>query len=178
MRNALLAAGLAVSLLSLLGCTNSETPSVCSQACQYKKALIEAIETADRIVISEQSSGFEEPFRESLRNGIKHVVYRTRELRWLERNRFQRSIDDLSDQDQQAFSLCLPKYHHKIEFYSKAGIQSTMQICFECRQSYWSATDLLPPDDLFNALIPAIERAGFQTKRDWEAVARAAQRNP
>ncbi|HTE42539.1 MAG TPA: hypothetical protein VK629_17095 [Steroidobacteraceae bacterium] len=162
-------------LFALSACTETKPPEVCGEGCRYKQALIEAIDSSDRIVVSEQSTGSELRTKES-DQAAEPVVYGRKKMGWIARQQFKRSVREISDQDQQTFALCVAEYHHKIEFYSKGKVQSTLLICFHCGQSYWDAHRLLPPQELFKALTPVIERAGFRTERDWVALAAAAQK--
>ncbi len=136
---------------------------------------VSAIASADRIVVSEHSSGWEtiKPGSERL-EALPQRLYGEVEFDSPAKAWLLDLATAMPDKSLTAFAACVPEYHHTIVFYAHGEPQSTMSICFQCGQVTWDASDDVPPEALIGRLKSVVARAGFRPERDWDAVVRAS----
>ena len=139
---------------------------------QYNKDLADVIEKADKIVIKEHSSKFDF-FGVGL--GVESAptyTYARKELSPGEKILFLEGVRNLRGKKKTDFTLCIFVPHHTIDFYEGGQLKSSMKICYKCNDIEWNGTKYETSGDVFKALTPAISRAGMQTHRDWDALAK------
>ena len=139
---------------------------------RYIQALVSAIDSADRIVVTEHSFDYDAYDMENQRSLLDQpVVYATKELSQEQVTAFRSSISALNSATQDAFAACIFEPHHTVTFYRSGQPQSAMRICFECAQVEWGATSITPPWSLYGGLREFVSSIGLQPDRDWRALA-------
>lgn len=139
---------------------------------EYIAELSDAIQRADRIVVTEHSSQFDAYDVTSGKSLVpEEIVYGTRQLGSQQKALFLSTVEQLDPKTQDAFPACIFESHHTVMFYAGGNLESTMDICFQCGQVKWSATRTTPPWSLYSGLAAFIEGIGFQPERDWAALA-------
>lgn len=139
---------------------------------EYITELSDAIQRADRIVVTEHSSQFDAYDVTSGKSLVpEEIVYGTRQLSSQQKALFLSTVEQLDPKTQDAFPACIFESHHTVMFYAGGKLESTMDICFQCGQVKWSATRTTPPWSLYSGLAAFIEGIGFQPERDWAALA-------
>ena len=149
---------------------------------RYKEALVKAIKTTDRIVVTEHSHADDFPPSEQSRKDLPEFEYARVELDGPAKAKFLKNAEAMNDTTQTLVAPCGFVPHHAIKFYSGAKLTSTMEICFHCGGIYWDGADKmvkppLPPEGLWTPVLPAIKDAGFRTDQGREVwVARLEER--
>jgi hypothetical protein len=139
---------------------------------QYIDDLSATIRRSDRIVVTEHSSWLDAYDIKSQTSPVPDkLVYGTRELSQAQRQKFLDTIRNLDPTTQDAFTGCVERFHHTVQFHANGKLISEMEICFECGQVTWLATRATPPWALYSGLASFIEDIGFKTERDWDALA-------
>lgn len=139
---------------------------------RYIQALVSAIDSADRIVVTEHSFDYDAYDVESQRSLLDQpVVYATKELSQEQVAAFRSSLSALDPATQDAFAACIFEPHHTVTFYRSGQPQSDMRICFECAQVEWEATSVAPPWSLYGGLREFVSSIGLQPDRDWRELA-------
>lgn len=139
----------------------------------YKEALVQAIQIADRIVVKEHADehDFYDDETEQL-VGVKEIVYGEQSLDAQQKDVLLMTIQSMDDTTQTAFPFCGPLWHHTIEFHSGGKLSSRMRICFECIHIEWDGCDKTPPAAIYRSLKTFVESIGFSAKRDWKTLAK------
>jgi hypothetical protein len=142
------------------------------EAEKYKLALVEAIQSSDKIVIREQSNKID--FFELIPdlNNAPQYTYALKELNTGEKILFLASARNLKGGARTMKTDCLFVAHHTIEFYEGGILKSSMEVCYKCSDVKWSASEYDAPQDIFQALTPVITSAGMQTHRPWDEMAK------
>ena len=135
---------------------------------RYKKALVEAIKTSDRIVVTEHSDRNDFPVSDRNRTDLPQFEYGRVELDGPAKAKFLKNAETIDGKTKTTATSCIFVPHHTVRFYSGVALKSTMQICFYCGAIDWDATRLAPPHGLWTAILPLIEDAGFQTNPEPE----------
>ena len=139
---------------------------------EYIAELSDMIQRADRIVVTEHSFKYDAYDTNSGKSLIpKDVIYGTHQLSSQQKDLFVYTIKNLDPKTQDTFPGCIFVPHHTVMFYAGGKLESTMDICFECGQVKWDATDTTPPWSLYSGLATFIKGVGFQPERDWAALA-------
>ena len=144
----------------------------------YLEALVAAIDSAERIVVTEHSSeydGDDEKAREALR--AEPVFYATKELSQAQRAAFRATIAKLDPAIPDAFAACIFEPHHTVTFFNANQQPSEMLICFECGDVRWEGTSSTAPESLIGGLGRLISSVGLPTHRDWRALAEKRSKN-
>jgi hypothetical protein len=136
----------------------------------YKEALVKAIKSSDRIVVTEHSDRFDYPFSEVNRKDLPQFEYGRIELSDPAKARFLKNVEAMDAATQDLFSSCIFVPHHTVRFYSGSTLKSTMDICFHCGDVQWNGSKHVRPKGLWSAIIPLIHDVGFHEVRDWEAL--------
>lgn len=141
----------------------------------YIRALVEAVQDSQRIVISEHShvddvlDQLTQPQRPA---GYIPIIYSTHELSASERVGLLMSLLNMSGKTQDAESACMFEPHHTITFFYGQSRSSAMRICFQCGQVEWDGTSSMRPWALVPALNTLVIGVGMRPQRDWRALAR------
>ena len=151
--------------LAYLGCGSSR------EGAAYKAKLADAIQSADRILVTEHSCPWDFPGDQSRRTA-PDIEYGGVELDQTAKAAFLKNVSAMNAALPEIALACEAEYHHSIFFYSGQNLSSTMNICFKCNQIQWDVTDQYSPAAIFSVLARVIEGAGFKTERDWEALAK------
>lgn len=139
----------------------------------YVQSLVDAINEADRIVVTEHSSSWDVSDNENEAEiSSEPIIYRSVELKTTQKALFVSTLERLDDNSDISVSLCPFRPHHTIDFYSSGSLRSKMQICFECDQAQWDRINSVPPMSLFTGLRALIEAVGMEPVRDWEMLAK------
>jgi hypothetical protein len=139
----------------------------------YKADLINAINSADKIIITEHSNEYDysNPDEEKMYEG-SIIQYGKVELNAKQKANFSAIISGLSNQTQDAFAACIFDPHHSILFYSNGKLTSTMDICFMCGQVEWQGSSGTPPWSIYSGLSQVVESVGLSPERDWRKLAK------
>jgi hypothetical protein len=140
---------------------------------RYLAALVAAIDSAERIVVSEHSFKYDAPDdkgEEVLR--ANPIVYGTQELSQEQRAAFKATISKLDPATPEAFAACIFEPHHTVTFFRSNEEPSAMLICFECGDVRWKSTSSTAPESLIGGLGELVESVGLEPFRDWRALAR------
>ncbi len=141
---------------------------------RYHNDIINAIDQADRIVVTEHSNKYDAARVKNI-DALPNdeIVYGTRELSPAERAHFRTAINVIDPAKQIAIRSCIIEAHHSIRFYRQQQLMSMMRICFKCDQIIWPGSRATPPAALFQGLTGFIKEVGFTPERDWRALAEA-----
>jgi len=140
---------------------------------EYNRVLAEAISNADKIVFKEHSHKVDFFGVGAGENQAPHYVYRTKELSYNERSLFLEGVRNLRGVSKNTRTLCIFVPHHTIDFYEEGRLKSSMKISYKCFDIEWNGTTLEASKDVFNAISPAIVRAGMDTHRSWDVLAKS-----
>src|ERR1043166_423050 len=149
---------------------------------RYKEALVNAIKTSDRIVVTEHSHREDFPESEQNRKNLPQFEYAQVELDGPAKAKFLKNAEAMNDKTKTIFTTCAFVPHHAIKFYSGAKLKSTMEVCFHCSAIGWDGakngvSSPLPPEGLWTPVLPLIQDAGFRTDQGREVwVARLEER--
>ncbi|MGJ8658016.1 MAG: hypothetical protein ACSHX6_16330 [Akkermansiaceae bacterium] len=138
---------------------------------KYNAALAKAIEVADRVVIKEHSHKVDFFGTAAGIYSPPEYVYAQKELSPGEKIMFLESVRKLKGEVDNENTYCLFEPHHTIEFYEQGQLKSSMEICYKCSDIQWNGSSEESSKDVFDALTPAIRRAGMETERDWDTMA-------
>ena len=145
---------------------------------EYISALAALVRNSSRVVVTEHSSEFDLFDIETGKSGLKEpLVYATRVFSEPERKFFYSTIEGLDPKTQDAFPACVPEVHHTFYFYSGTNLIETIPVCFSCGQVLWSNAGATPPWSLYAGLAKVVESVGLSPERNWDDVARDAQKN-
>lgn len=161
-----------VALLALsmtAGCLREQRRDVSSDGKRYQDALCDLIRASDEIVVLEHSCYFDFIHKTSIPE--KDIVYRRIVLTKPQRESFLSTMESLDSTTQSIFSLCVPEWHHRIEFFTAGQPTSSMEICFKCSQVSWTGSTATPPGELYQGLATVVKSIGMETNRDWEQLA-------
>jgi len=142
------------------------------EAKKYNLALVDAIQNADKIVIKEHSHKVDFFGTIPGLNNTPQYTYARKELNTGEKILFLQDVRNLKGVAKTVNTNYLFASHHTIDFYEQGMLKSSMQICYKCSDIKWSATHYKASQDVFQALTPAITRAGMQTRRAWDEMAK------
>jgi hypothetical protein len=156
-------------VLAVSGCVKFDPPS----SSGYADDLIDAIQSADRIVVSEHTDR-NDVHSEEEEATYKEVTFATRELSPAQRGEFVSILKGLAPEIQDAFPACVFNPHHTIRFYRGGKLKSAVEICFGCGQVEWDGTGKTPPWALYAGLNQFVSSIGLRTKADWHAAAKDA----
>jgi len=151
--------------LSLICCNRS--------GARYQDQLLKAIEQADAVVIVEHSD--REDFFESESTDLAdppRYEYGRVNLDEGAIRQFSADVRNMAPATQDEWPACIFEAHHTILFYEGESVASTMRVCIKCAEVKWDGTKETNPKALITCLKPIITRAGFQTERDWPALAK------
>jgi hypothetical protein len=151
-------------LLVLSGCRREE-------GALYKDQLLEAIRTADAIQVTEHSNRRDFPDEGTTPDEIPLRIYRELTLPPEAVEDFHQEIRGVAAKTQEYLTACAFVDHHTIRFKKGGRTTSTMRICFRCYQLEWDGTSHGQPEALLRHLGAFLSRHGFQTERDWKALA-------
>lgn len=143
-----------------------------ADALKYNQALVSAIQSADKIVIKEHSDKVD--FFGVIPEGSSapQYTYARKELNTGDKILFLEAAKELKGIENKGHSLCLFSPHHSIDFYEQGQLKSSMKVCYKCNEIKWNGTSYKTPQDVFQAVTPAIKRAGMYTDRGWDALAK------
>lgn len=139
----------------------------------YQQVLIEAIRTADRIVVTEHSNIFDR--HAGARYDGPYVVYRSHPLSDDERAALLRRLESI-DPHATMDPMCLFSPHHAIELYAGERRDSTLEICFACGQLEWNAVSAYYPDELLVVFKELVVRSGMTPEQNWREKASEIER--
>lgn len=140
--------------------------------------LAAAIRSADRIVVSEHSIGYDvldEKTQPELPVNYKPIIYANQELTLTQRAAFLNSVTRLAPGPVASEPACIFEPHHTIAFYRAGQQTSAMDICFQCGQLEWNGTTGMRPQSLVPSLGKLVTSLGMHEKRDWYALAKTRQ---
>ena len=165
-----------ISCLFFASCGSDISSPKHSDGKAYKDALISAIESADKITVTEHSSKLDlldDP--NSIQSVAEDIEYQVVSLDGASKKKFSALMHDMNEKTQNSFPGCIFQAHHTVRFFSGERVTSTMRICFECGQVQWDGASRVPPRALYSALSDFILSVGFKPKQDWRARARIAK---
>jgi hypothetical protein len=141
-----------------------------TQGQRYLWALINAIDKAEAIVVTEHSYRTDAMDRLGPKKSVQRV-YASRTLSQAQIAAFRADLAALDPTTQTWFSACMFEPHHTVTFFRAGKAHSALEICFECAQVEWPGMSDMPPESLNRGLYAFISRIGLQPKRDWRALA-------
>ncbi|MBL8298995.1 MAG: hypothetical protein JNN30_11705 [Rhodanobacteraceae bacterium] len=142
----------------------------------FQGLLVDAIRSADRIVVTEHSNLYDSDNETTERFDGPYFVYASHELAAAERLWLLRAVesaDPLATQD----PMCGFSPHHAVEFYVGGRRDSTLEICFTCDQLQWDAVKAFYPDELLPVLRNLIATAGLTADQGWREKLRTVERD-
>lgn len=135
----------------------------------YKQDLLNMIQAADKITVTEHSDLVDYlPIHQST-DGYKERTYAVVELDANAALHFLEIISELDEKTQDAFPGCVPEPHHRIEFYAKGKKLSTMDVCLTCGQIDWKGETHTPPESVYQGMSNFVKSLGLHPKMDWTA---------
>ena len=140
----------------------------------YIAELAEAIEKADRIVVTEHSIDddiLDVETQQQRPASYVPVIYVTKELTPTQRANFLDSVRSMPPKTQDAFTACIFEPHHTITFYHAGKPTSAINVCFQCGDIQWDGSRKTQPWSLVPTLGKLITSLGMQEERDWRALA-------
>ncbi len=140
-------------------------------ALKYNQALVEAIQNADKIVIKEHSNQVDFFGTIPDYSAAPQYTYARKVLSPGEKILFLEGAKKLKGDKSRGLTNCLFAPHHRIDFYELGQLKSSMKVCYKCNEIKWNGTSYQPSEDVFDAVTPAINRAGMKANRDWDALA-------
>ncbi len=164
-----------LALLVLGGCDRPQTgvePTPDVGGARYKADLRAQIVDADRIVVSEHSFWMDFAGRKTAESHEAHeVVYKRIELTRSQREGFLSAVDSLPPQGSEILTRCAFQPHHRIDFYVRGRLASSMEICFVCVKVKWTGSESTPPQALYAGLAAFIEAIGMRPHQNWRLLA-------
>lgn len=134
----------------------------------FKRDLIQAIEQADKIVVTEHSDRYD--FLDASTDTYKEheqLIYQTLVLSQQERFKFKRLIKAVPDRTQYMSAACIFEAHHTIRFYAKDELLSTLPVCFRCGAQEWDGSKHTPPQDIVSGLRKFIQSVDLHPEMNW-----------
>jgi hypothetical protein len=140
----------------------------------FKADLLDAINRADKIIITEHSNenDYYDPDAKMQYQG-PFAQYGKVELSVKQKADFSAIISGLSNDTQDTFSACIFDPHHSIQFHSSGKLSSTMEICFMCDQVEWKGSPNIPPGSIYSGLSQFVVNVGLSPERDWRKLVKA-----
>jgi len=142
------------------------------EARKYNLVLVNTIENADKIVITEHSHKVDFFGTIPGLENTPHYSYARKVLSAGEQVLFLANVRNLKGLAKSENTSCLFVPHHTLDFYEEGLLKSSMQICYKCSDITWNATHYKASEDVFQALTIAITGAGMQTHRTWDEIAK------
>jgi hypothetical protein len=178
--NSLLALLFSSVVLLLSSCASSPAfldpkvnPSIAdSESKKYNVALLDAIQNADKIMIKEHSDKIDFFNLIPEFEIAPYYIYALKELNTGEKILFLDDVRKLKGVAKKDIKDCIFEPHHTIDFYENGLLKSTMRISYKCGDIKWNGSNLQASQDVFGALTAVINRAGMQTERPWDALAK------
>jgi hypothetical protein len=136
---------------------------------RYLSDLLAAIRNADEITVTEHSSMMDFLRPERNQDDYKEKVYQVVKVSSNEKLKLIEIVSMLETKTQDAYPACIFDPHHRIAFYSKGKLASTMEVCFECGQIEWDGTRQMPPWSLYSGMKTFILEIGLHPKAEWWA---------
>ena len=136
---------------------------------RYLSDLLAAIRNADEITVTEHSSRVDFLRPERNPDDYKEKVYQVVKVSPNDKLQLIEIVSMLETKTQNAFPACIFDPHHRIAFYSKGKLTSTMEVCFECGQIEWNGTGQTPPWSIYAGMKTFITEIGLHPKAEWWA---------
>ena len=155
---------------------------------KFKQELITSIISAEKIVVTEHSDTqdwSQEDFEatatrvmrkvdgsneniEMLENrSLPVITYREIELNNYQRLKLLLLIKMFAVDTAYNYSLCLPSFHHQLQFYMADESTKFLDICFQCNQLEWNHAGVLAPSLMYSIMRSEINSLGLSAERDW-----------
>ena len=139
---------------------------------KFNLALADAIQGADKVVIKEHSHRVDFFGTPAGIYSPPEYIYAKKELSPGEKVLFLESVRELVGEVDDERTQCLFEAHHTIDFYEGGQLKSSMRISYKCKDIEWNGSSFAASKDVFDALTPALKRAGMNIERDWDAMAK------
>jgi hypothetical protein len=144
----------------------------------YRDSLLDALDTADRVVITEHSDPWDLGPAKNRQLDAPNVEYRRVELDTDQRAFFRKTLRTMDPATQSWASACMPVIHHTVRFETAGRATGALRICFKCSQVFWDGAEVSPPNAIYDALKKVVENVGLEPKRDWTKLAWEAKSAP
>ncbi|MFZ6874060.1 hypothetical protein ACO0LF_18540 [Undibacterium sp. Di27W] len=151
---------------------SAQAGKLSGEGAAYKRELIKAIETADKIVVTEHSDKYDFFDR---KNYVflpqEQLTYQTVILTQQETVKFKRFVNAVPARTRYLIAACIFEPHHTIRFYAQDELLSTLQICFKCGAQEWDGSKYEPPQEIISAYFSLIKAIGLHPETNWRQVA-------
>jgi hypothetical protein len=138
----------------------------------YNLALAEAIQRADKIVVSEHSDKVDFLNTPAGIYSPPRYVYSQQVLSAGDKMLFLDSVRSLGGAVKSTSTNCLFVAHHTIDFYEQGILKSSMKISFNCSDVAWNGSSLEASGNILDAVTPVISRVGMKVNRNWDGMAK------
>lgn len=150
-------------IVDLFGCPNDGRI--------YRDSLVAALESADRVVITEHSDPWDLGSAKNRDLADPNVEYRRVVLDADQRAFFRKTMMTMNPATQDWASACMPVVHHTVRFEQAGRVSGTLRICFQCSQVFWDGAEVSPPNAIYRALEAVVKNVGLEPEREWRRLA-------
>lgn len=140
-------------------------------ASAYRQLLVDALRSADRIVVTEHSNRYDLDDPDSEEFIGPYFVYASHTLSDEERVQLVKAVENV-DPEFSLAPMCLFSPHHAIEFYVGTRRESRMEICFSCGDLIWDAVYAKYPRALLGVFDSLMKESGLTPEQNWRRKAR------
>lgn len=162
-------------LTGLVPARTAEPPPIIEldrgNAAGYQQVLLDALRSADRIVVTEHSNRYDLDDPHSNQFIGPYFVYASHTLTQEERARLVKAVETV-DPEFSLAPMCLFSPHHAIDFYVGTRRESRMEICFSCGDLAWDAVHASYPRALLGVFERLVTESGLTPEQNWRRKAR------